>query len=32
MADTRKRKPKPGPTGKSQPGRGSARARPQDAR
>jgi hypothetical protein len=30
MADTRKRKPKPGPTGKSQPGRDSAKARPQD--
>jgi len=35
MADTRKRKPKPGPTGKNQPGRGSgtaAKARPQDGR
>jgi Protein of unknown function (DUF3105) len=35
MADTRKPKPKPGPTGRSQPGRGTARAatnRPQDGR
>jgi Protein of unknown function (DUF3105) len=35
MADTRKPKPKPGPTGKSQPGRGSgtaAKARPRDGR
>jgi hypothetical protein len=35
MADTRKPKPKPGPTGRNQPGRGSgtaAKARPQDGR
>jgi hypothetical protein len=35
MADTRKTKPKPGPTGKNQPGRGSgtsAKPRPQDGR